>query len=119
MKGEGGNGILEMTYEEFLEEYVIHPEYWMCFSFYFKNMIYQFDFDEPLTHGFKDPKVCPYQLLVYKPGRKDTYGYPKWHFISESKWYSSFYEAITNEKIDGLTFEEVYNSPDSELIDLN
>lgn len=100
---------LNLTFEEFLNEYVEKPIYDFCISFRFKNKIYQFDYPEPPAPT-NIPGKTPYDFIEY---------YGEWEKEEKRISYKNLDEAIKKTRIDGLTFEEVYNSDESELIDIS
>lgn len=98
---------LNLTYEEFFKQYVKKPIMDYCISFKFNDNIYQFDF-------------------YFAPKNND--GSTKYYFVSHGKnWnknakkvlFKNLLEAIEKASIEGLTFEEVYNDNNSELIDIS
>lgn len=100
-----------MSYEDFLKEYVLKTEYAYNFVFTYKGKTYQFDYDfdtHPKING-----VLPRRFFVYSSTDIMTYE------VLSCTWYSSFLEAINSVKIEGKSFKEIYHDPDSEIIDLN
>lgn len=98
---------LNLSYKDFLTQYVVKPIMDYCISFKFRGNIYQFDF-------------------YFAPKNDD--GTTKYYFVSHGlDWnknekrtlYKNLSEAIKEARIDELTFEEVYNSSESELIDIS
>lgn len=105
------NNLNGISFKQFLEEYVIHPDYWMTFTFSYNGKSYQFDYDV-LKHPEKENKM-PYCFVVYSSEDQTSC------VVLSITWYSSFFEAISKVKMEGKSFEEIYNDPDSEVIDLN
>lgn len=101
--------ILNIDYEDFLKQYVIEPYMDFCISFKFKNRIYQFDFN-----GYYEPTDIP---------GKTPYNVVSWKGDWEEKIsidsYKNLIDAIQNARFDGLSFEEVYKSEESSLIDIS
>lgn len=99
----------EMSYEEFIKKYVKEPIYDYCISFKFKGMLYQFDYPEPPAPT-NIPGKTPYDFIKYEG---------EWEKELFRISYKNLMEAIEKCRIDGLTFEEVFNHEDSELIDIS
>lgn len=94
-------------YKDFLKEYVISPMYDVTISFKYKNRIYQFDFV-----GVPKNKngSTAYDFVEYEFD---------WNSDSIRTHYKSLKEAIEKAKIDGKSFAEIYNEPESEIIDIS
>ena len=100
---------IELPFDEFCKKYVKEAMYDYCISFKFRGVIYQFDYPEP-PGPTNIPNKTPYDFIVYEGDWKKE--------ISRIS-FKNLKEAIDNVRIDGLTFEEVYNHEESELIDLS
>lgn len=100
---------LDITYDKFLEEYVKKPYMDFCISIRYKNHIYQFDFDEK-SKPTDIPGKTPYKFVIWE---KD------WEKVISRTWYKNLMDAINYARFEGLTFKEIYDSDDSELIDIS
>ncbi len=98
---------LNLDYKDFLKQYVISPICDYTISFSYKGDYYQFDFV-----GVPQNKdgVTAYDFIAYAD---------KWNTITNRIHFKSLKEAITKAKINDKSFEEIYNSEDSELIDIS
>lgn len=96
-----------LEYKNFIKQYVTSPIYDFTISFIFRGKIYQFDYvDVPRN---KDGTTA-YDFVSYESG---------WCSQSKRVHFKSLKDAIDKIKIEGLTFEEIYNSQESELIDVS
>ena len=96
-----------MDYQQFIKEYVISPLYEVTISFSYKDKYYQFDF----VGVPKNPDgSIAYDFVFYDK---------HWDSERHVEHYRSLKEAIEKARIEGMTFEEVYNSPESEIIDIS
>ena len=100
---------LNMTNDEFINKYVKKPYMDFCISFRYKNKMYQFDFNG-VYKPTDIPGKTPYDFVVWE---KD------WKYEISRTPYKNLMEAITNARFEGLTFKEIYDSDDSELIDIS
>ena len=98
---------LNLEYRDFLKQYVISPICDYTISFSYKGNYYQFDF---VNVSQNNSGVTAYDFISYQD---------RWNVISSRVSYKSLKEAILNIKIDGKSFEEIYNSVESELIDIS
>ncbi len=96
-----------LDYKDFKKEYVVSPVYDFTISFSFKGRYYQFDFVNVLKN--KDGSTA-YDFIAYDSD---------WNSPFVRNRYKNLKDAIDNAKIEGLSFEEVYNSVDSYLIDIS
>ena len=99
---------IELSYDEFLKQYVKKPYIDYCISFIFMGNVYQFDYNIPNPTNI--PGKTPYDFVVWK-GKLECE-------VSRTS-YKNLMDAINNARFEGLTFEEVYHSSDSELIDIS
>lgn len=98
---------LNLSYKEFLKQYVISPICDYTISFSYKGNYYQFDFVNVLQ--IKDG-VTAYDFISYKN---------KWNDEVSRIHFKSLKDALEKARIENKSFEEVYNSVDSELIDIS
>ena len=98
---------LNLEYKDFLKQYVISPICDYTISFSYKGNYYQFDFlNAPKNNNGSNS----YDFISYANG---------WNKVIKKEHFSSLKEAIDKVKIDGETFEEIYYSNYSELIDIS
>lgn len=98
---------LNLDYRDFLKQYVISPICDYTISFSYKGNYYQFDyFDVPKNKNGS----TAYDFISYSD---------KWTKITNRIHFSSLKEALNETKIDGKSFEDIYNCEDSELIDIS
>ncbi len=98
---------LNLDYKDFLKQYVISPICDYTISFSFKNVHYQFDYvGVPQITGHK----TAYDFITYEN---------EWTVILSRCHYKTLKDALLKVRIDGKTFEDIYNSEDSELIDIS
>lgn len=95
----------KLEYKEFIKQYVTSPIYDFTISFSFRGRYYQFDFVNVPKN--KDGSTA-YDFVSYESN---------WDSPSKRERFKSLKAAIEQVRIEGLTFEEVFNSPESELID--
>ena len=98
---------LNLDYKDFLKQYVTSPICDYTISFSYNNRYYQFDF---VGVPKNNDGSTAYDFIAYE-GQWDS-KYTKEH-------YKSLKIAISKVKIENLSFEEIYNSPGSELIDIS
>ncbi|MBO5577775.1 MAG: hypothetical protein J5955_01530 [Bacilli bacterium] len=94
-----------LEYKEFVKQYVTFPICDFTISFTFKGKYYQFDF---VNVPKNEDGSTAYDFVSYESG---------WDSPSKRERFKSLKTAIEQARIEGLTFEEVFNSPESELID--
>ena len=91
-----------LDYKDFVKQYVTSPIYDFT-----KGKIYQFDFVGVPKN--KDGSTA-YDFVSYESD---------WNSPSQRQRFKSLKEAIDNVYIGGMKFEEIYNSSESDLIDVS
>ena len=98
---------VNLSYKDFLKQYVISPICDYTISFSYKGNYYQFDYVNVPKN--KDGTTA-YDFISYTDN---------WNVITSRMRFKSLKEALSKSEIDGKTFEQVFNSNDSELIDIS
>ena len=119
-------GTDRMTWDEFYKEYVItyNDPYFIDRTFYFryKGREYQFEFvgerDEEHKR-FNGKLLIEYSYIFITFGVENGY---EGYLVGRKNaiCYDNFKEAVDNARMeDGKTLKEIWNDPDSEVIDFN
>ena len=98
---------LNIDYKDFLKQYVISPICDYTISFTYRGKIYQFDY---VGVPQKNNGKTAYDFISYEN---------KWDMLKSREHFKSLNDAIKNARFEGKQFEEIYNSDDSELIDIS
>lgn len=98
---------LGLEFTDFLKQYVILPICEYTISFSFRGRCFQFNCLG--TPKNKDGSTS-YEFISYKSDWNSDYKIIK---------FKSLKEAVEKAVIDGVSFKEVYESPESELIDIS
>ena len=98
---------LNLDYKDFIKQYVTSPICEYTFSFSYKGNFYQFDY---VGVPKNDDGSIAYDFISYADG---------WNIVLSRVRFGSLKDALSKAKIEGKCFEEIYNSEDSELIDIS